>query len=646
MRAAVIVLTIFALAAVLCGPTCAAVDLLNGSEQQGELQIGFYHPTGTGNMDDVREYDGRTLNFSSLEYLSSLGYSGPWQYHVLGRYLFAHDIDAAAGISYKNRFGLSYYNSTLTHRLEAVRAGNIALVAATPGVDDSPTQEMAIVRTVNDIRLRFVPDNDQAFRVIANAWLQSKDGTRQQLGRWNDPDSATTGNRKRARGLPIQTDTSQGTVGADWRLGQTGVINYRYSNTTYSEGGSGITTIPILANLTRLDSDTKTSTVKARASIKDRLFFTGVHTNRKRVNTRATFVEFEPAGVSINSTTAALTYLATDSLTLTARYRTVNQDSSTIPILNSGLIINSSLSTKLKSSLFEATYSGIPRAFMRLGYERKDVSRSNHFTGEAYAEMEESSKANIITGSIRYYPTTSLSISANAYLNNTDTAGYAGTADDRKQLNANATYMIRDNMALYGDVSRLDERNTLIRVPYASIPATGEEPRIEAAGQGYDNEMTTGTLGAWYAFNSKLVADANYSNIKTDASNLWVLGLDATTAASNTVPNTVSFNTQNTQWSAGLTYSLTPKWSFYGRYLLSNSDGRALLNSALYPPGVGPTWLPVDVRQHTYVLGFSHDLTAKDRLHLDFSASEYVDLLNSANTGTYDIWRVGWSRQF
>lgn len=645
MRAIVVAFTVCVLAAVLYGPAFAQVDLLNGSAHQGELQVGVYGKNSSGSMDNVREFDGRSLNPASLEYLEWLGYAGPWQYRVLGRYLFAHDADAAVGLNYMNRFGVSYKTSILTHRLEAIRAGDILLVAATPGVDDSPNQDFFTVRKTDDVSVRFT-DSNQSFRLMAGSWVTSKDGYRQQAGRWN----SGTGSRKHVIALPTHSDTSESTIGTDFRIGNATVVNYRYSDTKYGEVGSGITSIPILANLTRIVSDTKTSSIKARADISNRLYLTGFHVTKQRINTQATFVEGEPASMSIASTNAALNYLATDSLTLSARYRMTNQYSHIVPIVASGQIRNNSLSTKMKSSQLEATYSGIRHAFLKAGYERKDVSRSTQFTAIPFAELEPSSKADIVTGSIRYYPTTNLSLSANGSFNNTDRAGYAGTPNKKKQINANATYMLGDSLALYGDYSSLDERNDLVRIAIADIPAAvatdlDEEERIAAAGQGYDHEMTTTTLGTWYSVNSKLVLDANYSKIDSDASNLWILGLDGA-AASNTVPNMVSYSTRNHQWSAGLTYSMSPKWNFYGRYILSNSDGRALLDPAFYPPGVGPTWLPVDLRQHTYVLGMSHDLTDKDRLMLDFSVSEYVDRLNATNTGTYGVWRTAWSRSF
>jgi hypothetical protein len=54
MRAIVVALTICALTAVLYGPAFAAVDLLNGSANQTDTQIGFYSPDSYGNMDGVR----------------------------------------------------------------------------------------------------------------------------------------------------------------------------------------------------------------------------------------------------------------------------------------------------------------------------------------------------------------------------------------------------------------------------------------------------------------------------------------------------------------------------------------------------------------------------------------------------------------
>lgn len=651
MRALVVALTACALVAVLGGQVCAAVDLLSGRDQQSDIQIGVYHPAGTGSMDNVREFDGRTLNLASIENLNVLGYSGPWQYSAFGNYLFAHDYDAAFGLNYENHFGLAFSDSVLTHRLAAIRAGNIVLASPTPGVDDSPNTSFEIVRRVTEINAAFVPDNNQAFRVVVGSWNQSKDGTRQQLGRWN----SGTGNIKHVIAVPVHNDTSDTTFGGDLRLGQIGVVNYRYSDTKFGECGTGIKTIALLKDLTRIDSDTTTSTVKTRATINSRLYFTGVNTNRKRENTRATVLEKHPAGMSVNSVNAALTYLATDSLTFTARYRTLDQMSDTAPILGTGTeatkVTNSALSNKLKSTLFEASYSGIPHAFAKAGYEHKDVARSTQLTTEPYAEMEPSSKSDIVTGSIRYYPTQDLSLSANGSINNTGTAGYAGAANKQKQLNANATYMLRDNLAFYGDFSTVNEKNNLVRVP--DVPnqgtdATTAEERKIAAGQGYHNDTSTGTLGAWYSLSSKLVMDANVSRIKTDSANLWILGFEPAYLP-HVPPHVVSFNTQNNQWSTGLTYAMSPKWSFYGRYILSNSDGRGLLDTrvpSIYPAGVGPTWLPISVRQHTYTVGFSHDLSLQDGLSLDFSLSQYVDALNAANTGTYDVWRMAWSHKF
>lgn len=648
MRALPLTLAISGLAIALCGQAFPAVDLLNGSAQQSELRIGLYHPTGVGSMDLVREFDGRVLSFGSIEDLSALGYSGPWQYSVVGRYLFAHDQDAAVDLNYMNHFGVTFDTTTLTHRLGAVRVGDISLVGSPDGVDDSPTQDFSVVRTVNDIEARYSPDSNQVLRLVAGTWQQNKSGTSQQQGRWN----SGSGNRKHVIALPLHSQTGEGTVGADLRLGQAAVVNYRYTNTKYGEGGSGITTVPLLQSLTQIDSDMRASTIKARATINKRLFLTGSQITRKRVNTRASFVESHPAGMTTNSINTALTYLATDSLSVTARYRTLDQTSSIIPMISGGEVRNNALSTKLKSSLFEATYSGIPHAFLKAGYERRDIARSTQFTTERWAEMEQSSKANITTGSIRYYPTADFSLSANAWITSADTAGYAGTPNEREQYNVNATYMVRNNLAFYGDFSSIDERNNLIRVPYTDIPLTAtnaaeEKLRKEAAGQGYKNKMTTNTIGTWYALGSRLVVDANYAKIETDAVNLWILGESSSASNQpNTAPNMVPYITQNNQWSTGLTYALTPKLSLYGRYIQSKSGGRALLDSALYPAGVGPVWTPVDVREHTYVVGFAKDLSAKDRLSLDLSVSEYVDFLNSANTGTFSIWRAAWSHQF
>jgi predicted porin len=599
------------------------------------------------------------LSLGSIEYLDMQGYNGSWQYSAYARYLFAKDADSAFGLYYRNLFGLSVYTSELTHRLARFPSSDPALVG-TPAaggadfLDLSPNQNFAIDRVVNNFNFRTTPFINQYLRFVANSWQQSKSGTEQVLFRAREAKAGVINNgQKGGVGLPVDSDTTENTIGADIPIGRSSVVNYRFSDTKFSGGDTGITSgsrldfLPLNA-LTRVDSDTKSSIIKVRSSIGHRLFFTGVQTNRERDNTRADLSH--PTSARINSTNAAITYLATDSLTLTGRYRHFDQDNQTGPVISGGEPTNMALSDAVQSTSLEATYAGIPRAFFKLGYERRDVDRSTTNGDPGFPIIELSSKSNIITGGFRYYPNMRLSLSANGTLANADNAGYAGVANDQKKINANATYMIRDEIALYADYSLLDERNDQIRVPFADIPpaatnAAQEELREEAAGQGYKNKMATSTIGTWYALTPKLVFDANYARIQTDAATTWIIGIDPT-ALPHIAPDYVPYEANNNQWSAGLTYSLSPRWRVYGRYMLSKSNGRSVIDPAKFPGSIGPTWTPVNVREQRYTLGFACDVSIKDSLSMDYSFSDWTDFIDSANDGIFDIWRVAWSHQF
>jgi len=653
------VLAAIALIVALCIPALGAgVDLVNGKDGQSDIRIGAYHPSGTGNMDYVREYDGRELNSLSIEYLNMLGYNGPWQYSVFGRYLFAKDADSRYGLSYRNLFGATITTSTLTHRLGTIPSSNPFLIGtpAAGGADFlnlSPDQNYFIDRQVDDFNVRFTPGDGQSVRLVTNWWMESEDGWQQRLFRARQASSVIGNGKKGSVALPVDRNTTEATIGTDVRVGNAAVVNYNFSDTKFGEGNSSITPgsdldfLP-LNQLTMVDSDTKSSIIKVRTSVGNKLFFTGVQTDRQRDNTRASLVN--PTSMSINSTNAALTYLLTDSITLTGRYRRFDQDNDTAPVLSGGSPTNMALSDGVTSSSLEATYTGLRHAFLKMGYERRDTDRTTTNGDPSFPFINASTKANVVTGGFRYYPNLKLSLSGNAEVMNADSAGYAGTADEHTKINANATYMYRDNAALFADYNSIDERNSDIRVPWADIPATAtnadqQELREEAAGQGYKNKSATTTIGTWYALTTKLVLDANFATIRNNAATAWIIGTDPLYQP-HIAPDDVAYEANNNQWSTGATYSISPKWRVYGRYLNSRSTGRSIIDPSKFPGNLGPTWSPVDVAEHRYTIGFALDMTIKDSLSVDYSLSDWTDHIDSSNNGTYNIWQVAWSRQF
>jgi hypothetical protein len=638
----------------LLGPAQCAMDLVHGSDNQGDVTIGFYHPTGSGSQNSVREFDGRNLAFGAVEDVNMLGYSGPWQYGLFGRYLFNHDDDIGFGLNYRNLWGMTIYQSMLTHRFAAFPLSDPALIGTpaagvVPLVNVSPASQLQIDRNVDNFNFRTTPDKGQSIRLWVNSWLQSKEGTRQQLFRARQAVPGLIANS--ARGvvtLPVDSNTSETSLGTDLRIGHDTVANYYYLNTHFGEGESSVAGTPLnfspLNILTHVDSNTKKSVYKMRTTITDCLYFTGVHTTTQRNDTRASLVS--PTAMGIDSTNAALTYLAGDSLTLTARYRSLDQ-SPKDALLGSGSSSNRSLGYSTKSSSIEASFTGVPHAFLKMGYEHLTVERQNVNGEPELAIIQLNSNTNIVTGGLRYYPMQQLSIYANAELSSGGEAGFAGTANEHQKVNANATYMMGDHAALFADYNQYNERNNQVRVPWDAIPIAGLTPtdtalRELAAGQGYHNNMSTSTLGAWYAFNSKLVLDANYAVIQNNAANLWIIG----TGAPVNVTDITQYEALSNQWSTGLTYSLTPKWRLYGRYLLTKSDGRSIINPARFPSGIGPTWIPVSVRNQVYTVGFAHDVSLKDSVSLDYSFENWTDAIDQSNSGIFDIWRLAWSRQF
>lgn len=643
-----------------CVPGLCDSDLTTGSDAKIEFRPGGYFTNSSGNQDMVRQFDGRTFHAPNVELLDTLGYNGPYQYFIFGRDLGVTDSDVDLALAYKNIYNMKIGYSQLTHRLVRIPSSDPSLVG-TPAaggndfVDLSPNQDFFFDRNVTDLRLGVMAGPNQVARLVTGLWEEHDSGTQQLLFRAREA-AAVIANRARGGvGVPIDRTTRESSLGTDFRFGGASVLNYRFYSTKFGEDngrpvGASFNFLP-LNQLTVVGSDTESHVFKARSSIGQRLYFTGVQTNRNRKATRASAGSPDQ---NLNSTNLATTYLATDNLTFTARYRRFSQEDHTLAVLVSGDPQNSALTSKENSVEFESTYTGVPKTFLRAGYERRNVDRDPTPVGAAHTQLlpvlAESTDSNIVRLSARYYPFNRLSLSAGFEDWTYDNATFPGTPTDTKKVNANANYMVRDDLAFFANYSMVDGKNDLYAIDTSTIPtpatdAAGQDIREEAAGQGTRNTFKSFDVGTWYALNSRLTLDANYARISNDASTLWIIGADPTYPP-HIAPNVTPYFARDNQWSLGATYVLTPKTRVYGRFFTSGARGKTTIDPATFPGGIGPTWNPVDVMGHQWTAGFSRDLTFRDTLLVDYSLSRWTDYINPANNGWFGLLRFAWSRHY
>lgn len=686
----------------LCLPALGQLDLIGGADSASEATVSIFSHEADGNQAWVREYTG-DYEAWGLELLDVYGYNGPAQYWLEVRDLLSGDDDVRLALSHRNLLGFSLGTSALTHRLDRTPAINpflndvsddvvtfrtteTQIIPAFEGdtfVDLSPDGELGTDRRVNTLGLDVSPGRNQHARLVAGWWQENETGTRQLQFRARADTAGVILNRQRAAAaIPIDRTTDEATIGADLQLQRDTVVNYRYTNTQYDDDGTRpggvLATVNPLDRLTSFDSKTGSSVIKARSKLGARAYLTGSHTNKSRKNETAVV----PAGfyqegsfrnnrVDIDSTDLAVTYLAAEDLSLTGRWRKYDQKSFVLPIfeeVSEGQPgddpQNQSLSRKTTSVELTAAYTGIPRTYVKAAYERRDTDRESFVPHALHEEFEhpfisESTESNILRLSARYHPSLRMSFSAGYENWNTDNPGYAGLPTDRSRLNLNATYLVRDNFAVFGDYVRSNESNDQVRIPVDELdtivtppspPLTDEqqteylESRELGAGQGYDNELTTWNIGGWYALSSRLTLDGFVGGSSIDASALWVVGTDAGFPP-HLEPDFVPYRADSRQWSLGANYRLSRQWQVYGRFLRVNSEGKTILDPDIFPGNL-TTWTPFDVLDTRWTIGASYRVSPKDRLLLDLSVGDWDDDIDSANDGRYTLWRVAWSSQF
>jgi len=681
-------------------------DLLNGSDSQKTYQLGIYNPQGSGSQTRVRQFDDRTFPGFGIEFYSIYGYDGQAQYRLNATDLLVGGNETIEFLLSNNAVKFTGGTSELTHRLIDTPSANpwVArmLAAISPAVpaavvgtswdtfkDLSPGQDYFMDRRVSDLNMYINADAERRVGIVAGWWNETETGQQQLLFRARQAKAGVVNNSQRAGiAVPIDRQTNEGSIGADVAIAGNSVVNYKYTNTKFEDDsqlpakGSSLDFLPLNA-MTTYSNETQSQVVKARSNITDKLQFTGIYTNRDRSNnTNGIPAGYTSAGSALNkknktsSTNVAMVYSPTDTLSFTGRYRDFKLDNLVPPVYASGSTTpsNLQLSTHTQSAEIEGVYTGIAKAYLRFGLENKKDQRHNSslsgpdeqldvpFTGSN--SDHNSVYWRIQRVSLRYHPLSELNISGN-YENSQAAKGeFTGTPDARKKSNFDATYMLRDNMAFFCNLSQVNESNSDIRVATAPVlpvnpgsEATAEqiaayndalavyaEERDLLAGQGLNSSFKTTSIGTWYGINDRLTLDLNYGLVKNGTNTTWVLGTDSAFLP-NLPAQTVAFDSNDTQWSAGANYVFSRKLKFNGGFFHSKSDGASIVDSTKFA-GLGPVWTPFKVKQDRWSLGANYGLNQKDCLNFDFSIGKWSDDIDAANSGTFQVYRLAWARSY
>ncbi len=660
------------------------VDLLTGADSVSEARLATYIHDQSGNQSWARQYDGRTFNPLGIELFDSYGYDRQFQYWLGGRDLTIGDEEIFLQTMTRNALGFRFFTDALVHRLVTqldvdpftfaeltrLRAADPTIPQLSLGRDwDSHINlspdagPFSIDRRVTGADLHGKIGQNQRARLVGGWWQEHEVGDRQFLFRSRQNNPLLASGLKGAVEEPVDRTLNMGSFGTDVSIGNS-AINYRLvlsrfdDNRNWPAAGSALDFLP-LNSLTKINTTTTSNVVKARSNITNRLSFTGAFINKTRQNdSNDVPTGFVNAGqplskrVKLNSTNAALVFRATDALTITGRYRQLDLDNESPAIFtaaNPATPANLRLSENTKAFEFEGDYTGLPRTFLRLGYERRDTDRDTGIPNDFPPPFtSDETNWNIVRVKGRWYPSLRFNLSAGFENWSADNAGYQGTPDERTRIDVNGTYMVTDNLAFYGNYNKSDESNGQIRVadvPTAP-PATADyrEERELAAGQNLENNVTTLSFGTWYAVNSKLSFDANYSHFAVDSQALWVLG-DDPNYLPHLQPDLVPYQGRSDQWSIGTTYAIAPRWRLRGNFLMATSFAAAFVDPTIYL-GLGPAWTPFDGHYRQWTAGFSHDLGERDRIDVDFSQTNWSDEVDASQTGRFGVWRFAYSRAF
>lgn len=667
-----------ALAGLVPSILCAQTDLRRGEDLRTDYRLAVYSKSSTGNQDWAREFDGRGFEVWGLEQFNAYGYTRGNQYWFDARDLIGSDESVSFDMAFRNELGVSLSTDSLTHRLARIPPINLYLApfgmsgigpTGAPFGDAftelAPGQELAIHRRVNDFGLRLTPTKSRDIAFVGNWWQETERGAQQVLFFSRPP---AVGRARFGSALLVGRQTDEGAVGIDAFAGRSAVLNYRYVDSRFTDDQgvppAGTTVVPPLNFIKIPDVHEVSNQIRGRAKVGKRLYLTGVHINRNRFNRTATTpAGLVPAGaflgskVGVNSTNIGATYLATDSLSLMARYRGYELDSAVPPVFAPGSTTpeNIDFSRDVNAWEFEGTYTGLRRTLLRGGFEHRSTGRGVSPLHPPHEEFEHPAtsvrtNSNIWRAGFRYNPMLRWSVNGSFEGWDNNSPAFTGTPSNRMKIDVNTTYLVRDNLAVYGNFNRWDESNDENIIPVSTIPTPAVTPgdqtiREDAAGNNYKNKFTTWAVGFWYSLSPRLTLDTQYGSVKTAANALWIIGVDPAFLP-HLPPDYVPYRADSKEWSVGLNYAIVRRWQVYGRFANMNADARSTVAIIPGSPALPDGWTPVDVRENRYTAGFSYEVSNKNRVLLDYTVSDWKDKINPEWTGRFNLWRIAWASPF
>lgn len=584
----------------------------------------------------------------------------------------------------------------------------------------NPTSEFRIDRSVNSAALTIKPFKSDVAQFFTDFSSSDQNGSRPLIFRSRvsaSPTAVVGGvSKPGVSGIkfltsdPVDSSTTDTGIGFNVTAGP-GLISYRLSRQQYQNNVLGPNLPPgfppaatgpgeRIANSRFNDNDTTSHDAKLALPLGKDLALSGTwirHQREHNVN-GITLLDTTVPGTTppkpitltqnvkqtMDTKSGALRYTGVDNLQLTARYRNFDLDRSS-PLLLSGAPVtvqNQSINRHEKEGELEASYSGLRSTLLRGSYTRTNVTRNERplhdpvgsHTGPDNEWEHPILNAKSDTNTWRLAATTYLMRNATLRFNwkrsDTNLAGFHGTPSRADDLTLDLSYTPREDLGLFANYHRLNEKNAEIPVPFfanLATPLIAGDPdlyttlRETQAGAQYNNKMDSIVLGLFKAMGTKVTLDANFTSDKTHSQNFWVIGTDAANGPhlggigdpTGLGPESTPYDSKNVSLSAGLTYAASKTTSVRGDVMYGRSNGATNTFSLfrLVPP-VGDklppegVWQPFDSHFWRLSLGAARRMTNNQQVLVDLSFNNWTDKIEPNYNGKDVLLAVGWRVSF
>lgn len=637
----------------------------------------------------VRKYEDIENDVWSIGTLDLTGYNGPINYFLNGFDLLSGDAYLNGSLGYANRLWLQAYSTNVTRRTPLIPLSPptepgevlIPVILSTPFLID---------RGEHSAEIRINPTGSEKFALVADVWREHETGDKPLLFRTRVGSADRANRTKFETTLPVDQTTTDLGLGANFTVG-TAAFSYRGSTNEYDNHVTGPRLTPDfnpdepIINSGFNDTKTQNHVLKMNVPLGPKLALTGNYIARDRTHDTAGVVLPDLGSMVVGSdvksnlrtTNFNLRYVALPNLLLTARYRDFDLNRDSPLIVFNDTIRNQSISRDEKEGEIDATYTGIRSTSVRASYTTRETKRDERAVHEPVGfhpepELDEWEHPPIAektdTKTFRLGATSylipSLTLRANWKKSDIDDPAYHGLPTDVDDLTVGATWSRSDDLVLFADFRRLDEKNNDIPAPgFLTIADLAEpdeytERREAESGAQFSNKVDSIILGLYKSLGTKLTFDANYMIDEIDSKAYWVLGIDANYPphiggegdTTGLPPELVPYNAKNKIWNAGVSYAFKPKWTLRGNFLSGKTEGMTTTDSLfrLVAPVGDKTreWKPIDVNYWRAAIGVSYRWSPRQQLLLELSHNVWNDDIDPTFDGQYTLVTLALSTAF